>query len=436
MLFTRAEDAILASINAKNGTFFKKDDLLFGPGQAVVDLTPAPVTTKNSSSLVRVNDGKPYSGQTRVFFDRLDFGAVMAHTPLNTYAKLRAFRPTTIFDLVPALNDYYGLNITAADILDGPLDLVNGNGQVVIKANPRSLGWVGQFTVTVAPGDAKLEQWLTDTDLSGVAYPSGQSTKGQAEVYSYRYDASKFWQTLRDLEVPVDGMLVPQSIADMLVELTGDDWGFTAGDYSLVGALITYNGANSTDKQTNPAFMSVLEIELGAACQNFAGTLNIHYNTDSNIVANSTVFGFGENLSSMASYDPRINMASDYSTDRVNPYLFVGEQDYTPQAAQLAGIPWQASWTGISDANATKLANALKAVDGRPWNATAGTDYALRYAYVAYNGPVASIPDSKLMGMTKEELIRPGFTHVMFVNPVYQQQPNMWYGLMIVHYNP
>ena len=143
MLFTRAEVAILASINAKNGTFFKSDDLLFGPGQAVADLTPAPSTTKNSSVLLRVNDGKPYSGQTRVFYDRLDFGQVFAHTPLNTYAKLRAFRPTTIHELVPALNDYYGLNITPLDILDGPLELVNGVGQVVIKANPRSIGWRG-----------------------------------------------------------------------------------------------------------------------------------------------------------------------------------------------------------------------------------------------------------------------------------------------------
>lgn len=436
MLFTRAEVAILASINAKNGTFFKSDDLLFGPGQAVADLTPAPSTTKNSSVLLRVNDGKPYSGQTRVFYDRLDFGQVFAHTPLNTYAKLRAFRPTTIHELVPALNDYYGLNITPLDIIDGPLELVNGVGQVVIKANPRSIGWRGEFTVTIAPGDAKLEQWLTDTDLSGIEYPSGQSQKGQAEAYSYRYDASKFWQALRDIEVPEDGMLVPQAVCDMLVELTGDSWNFVAGDYSLVGALIVSNGANSVDKKTNPNYTSVMEIRLGDACQNFAGMLNIHYNTDSNISANSTVFGFGDNLSSMASYDPRIAMQSDYSLGRINPYLFVAENDYTPQAAQLVGIPWQASWTSISDANATKLADALKAVDGRAWNTTAGAEYNLRYAFIGYNGPIGNIPASMLGDLTVEELIRPGFTHAMIAFPPYQQQPNMWYGKMIIHYNP
>lgn len=436
MLFARAEVAILASINAKNGTFFKSDDLLFGPGQAVADLTPVPSTTKNSSVLLRVNDGKPYSGQTRVFYDRLDFAQVMAHTPLNTYAKLRAFRPTTIHELIPALNDYYGLNLTAADIVDGPLTLVNGTGQVVIQANPRSIGWRGEFTVTVAPGDAKLEQWLTDTDLSGIEYPSGQSTKGQAEVYSYRYDASSHWQALRDVEVPADGMLVPQAICDILVEVTGDDWNFNAGDYSLVGAMIKYNGANSSDKQTNPAFMSIMEIELGDACTNFAGKLHIHYNTDSNITANSEVFGFRDNLSSMASYDPRIAMQPDYSLGRINPYLFVGEVDYTPQAAQLVGIPWQASWTSISDANAAKMAAALAAVDGRAWNATAGAEYGLRYAWIGYNGPITNIPAGQLGDLTVEELVRPGFTHVMIAYPPYQQQPNMWYGKMIVHYNP
>lgn len=436
MLFANAADAILASINAKNNRFFKREDLLFGPGQAVSELTPKPNTTKNSSVLLRVNDGRPYSGQTRVFYDRQDFGKVFAHTPLNTYAKLRAFRPSTVFDLVPALNDYYGLNITTADVLDAPLTLTNGSGQVTIKANPRSLGWIGEFTVTIAPGDAKLEQWLLDTDLEGVAYPSGQTTKGQAEVYSYRYDASKYWQMLRDLVVPEEGLLVSQAIADMLVELTGDSWGFVAGEYSLVGAKIRYNGPNSADKQTNQSFMSILEIVLDASCTNFAGVLHIHYNTDSDISANSTVFGYGNNLSVMSAYDPRYSGNAAYSLGRINPYLFVAENDYSPQAAALATLPWQSAWTSASDANALKLANALAAVDGRGWNATSGAEYGLRYVYIAYNGPKANIPASILGGLMVDEFVRPGFNNVLIANPPYQDQPNMWYGQMVIHYNP
>lgn len=436
MLFAKAEVAILASINAKNNQFFKLDDLLFGPGQSVSDITPKPNTVKNSTTLLRVNTGKPYTGQTRVFYDRLDFAKVFAHAPLNTYAKLRVFRPSTIHDLVPALNDYYGLNITTVDIVDGPLTLTNGTGQAVIKATPSSLGWMGEFTVTIAPGDAKLDKWLTDTDLAGVAYPSGQSIKGQAEVYSYRYDASKHWQELRAIVVPDGGLLVPQAVADMLVELTGDAWGFVAGEYSLVGALIKYNGPNGPDKKTNQNYTSVLEIVLGDACTNFAGTFNLNYNTNSNIEANTRVFGFGDKLSSMAEFDPRVAMQPDYNVDRINPYLFVSDKDYTPQAVQLASIPWQPAWTAIAPANGTKLATALAAVDGITWNAVAGEQYSLDSAWVAYNGPKGNIPTSQLGDLAIDELVRPGFTHVMICYPPYEKQPNMWYGKMIIHYNP
>ena len=431
MLFANAKDAIIASINAKNGLFLKVSDVIFGPGQKVTDLVPVPTTTKNSSVLIRVADGKAYSGQARVYYDRLDFATVFAHTPLNTYAKLRVFRPSKIWDLIPALNDYYGLNLTTEDIVDGDLSLINGNGTAIIKANTRSLGWIGQFTVTIAPGDAKIEQWMTDTDLAGVAYPSGQSDKGQAEVYSYRYDCTTQSAALGTV---VTGE-VTQTLADLLVEITGDSWTFNAGEYSLQGATVTYNGANTVDKPSNPLYSNILEITLGAACTNFAGTLRFHFNLDPDINNNATSYTVDDQLSSLASYDPRYSSATDYSTDRVNPFLFTAELDYTPQAANLSGIPWQSSWTGMADANATKLAAALAAVDGRPWNTTAGTDYNLRYGYVQYNGPIANVPASYLGGVAASELFRSGFTHVMLLCPAYQQSPNLWYGKAFIYYN-
>lgn len=431
MLFANAKDAIVASINAKNGLFLKTSDIIFGPGQRVSDLVPLPTTTKNSSVLIRVADGKPYSGQARVFYNRLDFATVFAHTPLNTYAKLRVFRPSKIWDLIPALNDYYGLNLTTEDIVDGDLELINGSGTAVITANTRSLGWVGQFTVTIAPGDAKIEQWLTDTDLAGVAYPSGQSDKGQAEVYSYRYDCTT-WATALSTAVVGD---ITQELADLLVEITGDSWTFEAGEYSLQGATVSYCGVNTVDKPSNPLYGNLLEITLGSACTNFAGVLRFHFNLDPDINNVTVVNTVDDPLSSLASYDPRYSSAVDYSTDRINPFLFTAELDYTSQAANLSGIPWQSSWTTMADANATKLATAMAAVDGRPWNTTAGTDYNLRYAYVQYNGPIANVPASYLGGIEPSELFREGFTHVMLLCPTYQQSPNLWYGKAFIYYN-
>lgn len=435
MLFKKAEDAVLESINAVNGTFFKPGMLLFGPGQAVSELTPVPTTTKNSSMLVRVGSG-PYSGQTRIFYDRLDFGQVMSYTPVNTYAKLRAFRPSTIHDLIPYLNDYYGFNITPADIEDGPLELTNGSGTATIKANPRSQGWIGQFIVTIAPGDAKLEQWLTDTDLSGVAYPSGQSVKGHAEVYSYGYDTSAFWSQLRDIVVPADGMLVTPEIADILVEITGDSWGFVEGDYSLLGAMIVYNGANTSEMKSNPDYGNLIIIELGPQCANLAGKLQMHYNTDSDINANTTVFTVDGSLNAQSEFDPRIVNDPAYSYDRINPYFYTSEHDYTPVANLIVGIPWQSTWTSISTVNGPKLRDALTTIDGRAWlYQTTMADYNTYNAHVAYNGPVANCPESVLMGLTQDEILNSAFTHVLIVQLPYQYQSNLWYGKAFLHYN-
>lgn len=435
MLFTNAELALITSINAKNGTFFKPGQLLFGPGQLVSEVTPTPSTNKNSSVLLRVNDGAPYTGQQRIFYDRLDLAKVFEHTPLNTYAKLRAFRPTTIHDLVPAINDTYGLNITTADINDGELNLTAGSGQVTVVANPRSLGWIGQVTFTVVPGDAKLELWMTDTDLEGISYPSGQSAKGQAEVYSYRYDATNYWSMLHTISVPEGGLLPSQAVADILTELTGDTWKFEAGDYSLVGSLITYNDVNTTDRPSNPNFTHVMEITLGEACTNFAGTLRFHYNSDNSIESAAAVSGFGERLSALASFDPRYNDVAGYDIDRINPYLFTASLDYTTQATNIANIPWQSTWTAMSTANAQKLADALKAIDGRTWNITNGAEFSLLNAYVRYNGPVANIPESALFGLTRDDFIRSGFSHVLILNPQNTNQPNLWYGVGLIHYN-
>ena len=54
-LFMKAEDALLASINAKNSISIKPDQLIWGPGQNVNDVSPKPNTTKNSSVLLRSN---------------------------------------------------------------------------------------------------------------------------------------------------------------------------------------------------------------------------------------------------------------------------------------------------------------------------------------------------------------------------------------------
>lgn len=433
-LFKDVKETIVANLNAKNGRFFAVSDFIFGPGQNVNDVVPKPVTACNSSVLLRSNNPL-YGGSVRVNYDRLDFSKVFSTTPLNTYAKLRSFRPSTIHDLIPDLNDYYGLQLTADDIVDRPLALTDGAGTAEIEAAVGSLGWIGKFTVTIVPGDAKLEKWVTDTDLNGVQYPSGQSEKGQAEVYSYQYDATKYWDYLKALQVPQEGMDVPVELVNIITEMTGNSWALEAGEYSMLGAKITYNGTNEIGRPTNPSFSYYLEILLSDQSSMLAGHLRFHYNGSNSISSALVVDSFDVTLNSMSAYDPTTNDNPDYGADRHNPLLDTRYNDYTMSGVALRTVPWSAEQVPATDANLDKVIAALRSVDTLPWNRTVGADYSLASAWIAYNGPIANMPQSLLNGMQPDEFHRVGFTNVLVFFPPYTQQANLWYGIGYMYYN-
>lgn len=432
-LFPDARPQIIAEANRLNNIALKMSDIVFQVP------TPASggTTTKNTTVVLRASPSAPYTDSVPVNYDRLDLATVFAHTPVNTYAKVRAFKPATIHDLIPALNLTYGTEFSANDIEDGPLTLVDGGGTALIKAKPGSFTWLGEFTVTVAPGDMNLEREVVSTNLNGLNYPSGQSVKGQAEVYSYRYDCSAYGDVLEGIEVPEGGLPVNQVLADFVSDITGDTWVLDGSvDFSLEGAVVKYNGTNSLEfVESNKNFDYLIEIDLSASCANFAGTLRFHYNLEASIDNVTTVQAMSFNVNSMTDYDPDYSTIAAYqTTPRYNPYLATAYNDYSPVANTLKSVPWQAAWTSASNANALAMANALKSIDGLPWimNTNAPTAaYNLYAVYVRYNGPIANAPKHDFEGFE----YRDGFTHVMLLHPPYQQQSNLWYGIGVVYYN-
>jgi len=440
-LFRDARPQIVASINTLNNISLKMSDLLWSPAQRVSEITPAPTTTKNSGVVLRAAPNAPYTSSVRVFYDRLSFATVFANTPVNTYAKLRSYSPATTHDLIPALNDYYGLELTVDDIELINLNLTNGSGVATIRAKSGSFTWMDEFTVTVAPGDLTLDTAMTVTSLDGVQYPSGQSTKGQAEVYSYRYDCSAYGDFLKAITItdPVD---VTAAVCDFISAVTGDVWTLTpAGNFSLLGAKIVYNGANSLSKPSNSNYDYLFEIQLSDSCANFAGTLRFHYNVDVSIdTVATTATDLSFTVDGLSALDPANSSDTAYNfNNRYSPYIETAYNDYSAQAAVLKTLPWQSTWTGATDANATSLAAALKAVDGRPWvmNSTVPlTEFNLYAAWIRYNGPISGAPLSgaNLPNVADFEY-RSGFTNVLIFCPPYQQQTNLWYGTGFVYYN-
>lgn len=438
-LFRDARSQVLADINAKNGTTLKASDVVWGPAQAVAGMNPQPTTTKNTAVTLSAAAGSPYSGQVQVCYDRLSFATVFANTPVNTYAKLRAFHPSTIHDLIPALNDYYGLELSTDDIEDGALSLVDGVGSATIIAKPGSWTWTDSFSVSIQPGDLYLSTAMTVTDLNGVQYPSGQSVKGQAEVYSYRYDCSAYAELFAAISVVTEGgEPVTQALVDAINDLTGDTWTLSTGAFGLSGARVIYNGTNSLNKPSNSNYDYLLEIQLSADCSNFAGVLRFHYNRGQSIDGLVATTDLSFTADGLSAYDPATHTDTLY-TDRArySPYLETAYNDYSAQKTALSAIPWQSGWTAMTNANATALAAALKAVDNRPWNMTvnsaATVEFNLYAAWIKYNGPIVNAP-LPVTGVSDFEW-RTGFTHVMLFLPPYQTQSNLWYGVGVVYYN-
>lgn len=437
-LFRTARPQLIAEINRLNGIVLKLSDVVFQPAEAVAGLNPTPSTTKNTRSIMMAAPAAPFTGQVPIYYDRLSLTKVFEHTPLNTYAKLRSFNPVRIHDLIPDLNNYYGLELTTADIEDGELSLVDGVGSAVIRAKPNSMDWTGEFTVTIQPGDLNLEKHLTVTDLNGVQYPSGQSIKGQAEVYSYYFDCSSYADYLDAILVESpEGVPVNGAFAAFVADVTGDDWTSDApGNYSLEGAVIVYNGPNSLNKPSNSNYDFICEVVLSGSCANFAGVLRFHYNKDLSIDSVAGVQSLPVEMRTLSQYDASTSTDAGYiANPRYNPYLATAYNDYSASKDALTTIPWQSVWTAASNTNAQALANALKAVDGLPWTMVAGSptlEYNLAGVYVMYNGPLANAP-ATIDG--QEVDYRDGFTNVMLICPPWQSQSNLWYGIGVVYYN-
>lgn len=139
-----------------------------------------------------------------------------------------------------------------------------------------------------------------------------------------------------------------------------------------------------------------------------------------------------------ASYDNRLSTDATYkSKPRFWPSAVTLGNDYSAVGNVLKNIPaYPSGWTDSTLANAQAIAAALKSVDGIPWVCVANganIDYDLYLVYCSYNGPVASFPANwkELWGIDTTRT-----TNVMVLNPPFQQQRNMWYGPMIVYYNP
>lgn len=116
--------------------------------------------------------------------------------------------------------------------------------------------------------------------------------------------------------------------------------------------------------------------------------------------------------------------------------------DYTPQQATLRAFAASDVWAPLSDANATTLANALKAVDGRGWlMSTNITPYNLRGTSIYYNGKVATfVPTGILVddpgAASIVKMLNSDYDNVLIARADWPwKSASGFRSFLIVHYN-
>lgn len=179
----------------------------------------------------------------------------------------------TSYDMIPFINQQLNINLTQDDVLNDPV--VGDTHQ--FRASPLSYQWK-DLAVLMLKQATPLDEVIQATELDGLRYPDTQAPKGQASVYSYGIDCSSIKAFLSIMSAGVDfddtalAVEFNKTVPEVWVSVNG------VTDWNLRDAVCTYEGPTSGLEGTNPAFERVVSIQLSDLCNNFAGTLNLHYN--------------------------------------------------------------------------------------------------------------------------------------------------------------
>lgn len=276
-LLATAEEIILAEINLENSLALKVADIVFGT-PAIPTSAEDVAKANGHNAMVRVQ-ALPTAdaiGYTTVFYDRVDFAEVFTDLdgiqPLRIPARLDSV--FVVHDIVPLINQYYGLSLKTSDIVAA--DINRTDWTVPLKATETSLGWVGECPVQLLPGDALLPSNFEPTTVTPYEYPYFNTKVGQGAIYSYPWRFDNFAAELQAAGTSI----TTTRLAAILKTVTGDAWTVYRSpiDFNLKEATVSYNGKNSSAYPTNPAVDNVLIIDLSLYCLNLGGKLYLHYN--------------------------------------------------------------------------------------------------------------------------------------------------------------
>ena len=155
-----AKDILLDLIFFTNGIRFNDTEVDFGPPQAL-DATPDTPGDPNTFIPIFVPDtvDERYEGNTGFMYRRIGLSEI---TPVGTGIAVASF-PVTTYQLLPALNAYYGTQWTQDDLVN--YAYLAASNPVTLTFQPGSLCYQGEGLA--GPLQVDMSQLVTQTALDG-----------------------------------------------------------------------------------------------------------------------------------------------------------------------------------------------------------------------------------------------------------------------------
>lgn len=165
--FLQTNDKIILDlINHSNSTELPETAVTFGAPVAELEDPTGLITNLTASATV----GSGYSGSQDFVYNRVDLGFMLVNEPDLVIESGEA----SIHALIPYLNEAFGIQLTADDIVDGVIeeqepDVVKS---VTITATEGSLVWAKSVTLPITLPLIPLNTVLTVTALDGLYPPA------------------------------------------------------------------------------------------------------------------------------------------------------------------------------------------------------------------------------------------------------------------------
>lgn len=180
-----------------------------GPPTVIPVVAPS---IANTSARLSSKPGSGYIGSKVVQYRRVNLTDLFKNVTPNirkySYAGEVGSYPFTIYNILPFLNDIYGLKLTTDDVNDASFPaystITEGGvskkvSSVTMTAKATSTAYTGSVLIRTQAGQRELSSAITKGELTGRLYPGGNDfvtvTKDRLNCISYGMDFSELMNT-------------------------------------------------------------------------------------------------------------------------------------------------------------------------------------------------------------------------------------------------